>query len=410
MKKRVITFSTIAMVTLGGMFTTDTVSAEKSLGDVKEERKEIKSQLSKAESEIADILYEIKDLNKEIIDLESVLKENEKQLDGIEDKIKEYNKEIDKIEKRIEERNEILKKRIAAYQENGGNPTFMDVLLGSENFSELFSKSEAASTIAEADQELMLAQEKDMELVEEKKDEQEENKDKLEEVKFIKEEQINETEKKKESVKKKEDKVKKEMASLKSEDTELASLEKEIRDEIAEMSSSNENTSTPETTEVASESTSTDSNSNSNSSNSNSGSKEKSETKSSKVEYTGGGGSAISAGKQFIGNSTYLLGARNPDSGQFDCSGFVQWAYKQEGVNLPGHTGAQASAGSKISYGEAKSGDLVFFDTYKKDGHVGIYLGGGKFLGSQSSTGVAIADMNSGYWKQHFSGHVRRIK
>jgi soluble lytic murein transglycosylase-like protein len=54
-------------------------------------------------------------------------------------------------------------------------------------------------------------------------------------------------------------------------------------------------------------------------------------------------------------------------------------------------------------------GDVVFFDTYKKNGHVGIYLGNGKFMGSQSATGVAIADMNSGYWKQHFSGTVRRI-
>jgi cell wall-associated NlpC family hydrolase len=37
-------------------------------------------------------------------------------------------------------------------------------------------------------------------------------------------------------------------------------------------------------------------------------------------------------------------------------------------------------------------GDLVFFNTYKKDGHVGIYIGNGKFIGSQSSTGVEIAE------------------
>jgi cell wall-associated NlpC family hydrolase len=56
-----------------------------------------------------------------------------------------------------------------------------------------------------------------------------------------------------------------------------------------------------------------------------------------------------------------------------------------------------------------KPGDLVFFDTYKKDGHVGIYVGGGQFIGAQSSTGVAIANMSSGYWADHFSGHVVRI-
>jgi len=51
---------------------------------------------------------------------------------------------------------------------------------------------------------------------------------------------------------------------------------------------------------------------------------------------------------------------------------------------------------------------MVFFNTYKTNGHVGIYLGGGRFLGAQDS-GLDVADMNSGYWKNHFTGHVRRI-
>jgi hypothetical protein len=54
-------------------------------------------------------------------------------------------------------------------------------------------------------------------------------------------------------------------------------------------------------------------------------------------------------------------------------------------------------------------GDIVFFDTYKKNGHVGIYVGNGKFIGSQSKTGVAIADMSSGYFKKKFNGVVRRV-
>ncbi len=49
-----------------------------------------------------------------------------------------------------------------------------------------------------------------------------------------------------------------------------------------------------------------------------------------------------------------------------------------------------------------RPGDMVFFNTYKTDGHVGIYLGGGKFIGSQSSTGVAVANMSSGYWADTF--------
>ncbi|MYL59432.1 peptidase, partial [Virgibacillus halodenitrificans] len=69
-----------------------------------------------------------------------------------------------------------------------------------------------------------------------------------------------------------------------------------------------------------------------------------------------------------------------------------------------------SGVGSKVSYSNAQPGDLVFFNTYKTNGHVGIYLGGGRFIGSQSSTGVAVANMNSGYWNQKFSGHVRRVR
>ncbi|MDF2856775.1 MAG: peptidase, partial [Neobacillus sp.] len=65
--------------------------------------------------------------------------------------------------------------------------------------------------------------------------------------------------------------------------------------------------------------------------------------------------------------------------------------------------------GTPVSVSQMQPGDIVFFDTYKKDGHVGIYVGGGKFIGSQSNTGVAIADMSSGYWEKRFNGRVNRI-
>src|SRR5699024_8103108 len=139
------------------------------------------------------------------------------------------------------------------------------------------------------------------------------------------------------------------------------------------------------------------------------GSKESS-PKVQSVAYNGTGGSALAAGAHYIGKSRYAFGVKNPSSGLFDCSGFVQWAYEQEGINLPRSTSGMASAGRAISPSEMQPGDLVFFNTYKTNGHVGIYAGNGRFLGSQNSTGVAYANMNSGYWKNTFSGHVRRIK
>jgi peptidoglycan DL-endopeptidase CwlO len=133
----------------------------------------------------------------------------------------------------------------------------------------------------------------------------------------------------------------------------------------------------------------------------------------SKTIGTGSVKQIITAGYQYIGNSVYVFGGgRNKKdiaNGRFDCSSFVQWAYRQAGIEVGSTTDTLKKDGHQVSTSELRPGDLVFFDTYKKDGHVGIYLGGGKFIGSQSSTGVAIANMNSGYYQKKFSGHVRRI-
>lgn len=138
-----------------------------------------------------------------------------------------------------------------------------------------------------------------------------------------------------------------------------------------------------------------------------------------KQEGQGGTRSIVAqVGMKWIKNSVYVFGGgRNEydiQRGRFDCSSFVHWAFKQAGVNL-GNLGTVSTntlkvLGNKIPLSDAQPGDIIFFDTYKKDGHVGIWLGNGKWIGCQSSTGVAIVDLNSNsYWKSHFSGHVRRI-
>src|SRR5690625_4807822 len=102
-----------------------------------------------------------------------------------------------------------------------------------------------------------------------------------------------------------------------------------------------------------------------------------------------------------------LWGGKNRSG--FDCSGVVSWAYGQAGKSIPSHTGALLNTGTAVNYSQAQAGDLVFFTIPGGAAHVGIYVGGGQFIGSQSSTGVAFANMSSGYWKDAFNGNVRRI-
>jgi hypothetical protein len=125
----------------------------------------------------------------------------------------------------------------------------------------------------------------------------------------------------------------------------------------------------------------------------------------------------VDVGKKWIGKSVYVFGGGRNQSdisrGRFDCSSFVHWAFAQVGVDLGPLSSTSTDTlkylGKPISPNEMKPGDLVFFDTYKRDGHVGIYAGDGKFIGAQTNSGVAIADMTKGYWKEKFNGHVIRI-
>lgn len=136
-----------------------------------------------------------------------------------------------------------------------------------------------------------------------------------------------------------------------------------------------------------------------------------------KKSFSYSGIEVIEVSKRFINNSVYVFGGgRNVtdiENGIFDCSSFVHWAFSQVGKDLGNRTSVTTDTlkvqGNSVSVNDMQQGDLVFFDTYKKDGHVGIYIGNGKFIGAQSTTGVAIADMSKGYWKEKFNGRVKRL-
>ena len=106
----------------------------------------------------------------------------------------------------------------------------------------------------------------------------------------------------------------------------------------------------------------------------------------------------------------YQRGGSTADSG-FDCSGFVRSVYKQSiGLLLPRKAEEQASATHHIAKSELKPGDLVFFNTMRRAfSHVGIYVGGGKFIHSPRPGGeVRVDNMGQSYWQQRFDG-ARRV-
>lgn len=88
----------------------------------------------------------------------------------------------------------------------------------------------------------------------------------------------------------------------------------------------------------------------------------------------------------------YVYGGTSPRNG-FDCSGFTRFVYAHFGIVLPHYSGAQFSMGRRISERGLRPGDLVFFDRL---GHVGIYIGSGRFIHApHTGTRVSIDTLSS---------------
>ncbi|WP_096200883.1 C40 family peptidase [Bacillus sp. FJAT-45350] len=102
--------------------------------------------------------------------------------------------------------------------------------------------------------------------------------------------------------------------------------------------------------------------------------------------------------------SPYRWGGTSPSG--FDCSGFLQYVFKEHGKSVPRKVSDIWKTAGSVS--SLKKGDLVFFSTYKLGpSHVGIYLGNQTFIHSGSSTGVTISNMDSSYWGPRFIGAKR---
>src|SRR5699024_9763985 len=91
----------------------------------------------------------------------------------------------------------------------------------------------------------------------------------------------------------------------------------------------------------------------------------------------------------------------------YDCSGLVQAAWAQAGVNLPRTTYDQVNAGTRVSRDQVRPGDLLFFYSESAPSHVGIYSGNGSMIhGSNPSKPLEEVSL-AAYWDSVFTGAVR---
>ncbi len=107
----------------------------------------------------------------------------------------------------------------------------------------------------------------------------------------------------------------------------------------------------------------------------------------------------------FLG-APYRLGGSSVTG--IDCSAFVKKIYQFFNISLPRTAFEQSHVGLRVARGELVEGDLLFFNTRRKLGHVGIYIGNNKFVHASSrKRGVRIDSLNTPYFDRRFVRAIR---
>ncbi|MCM1150057.1 MAG: NlpC/P60 family protein [Butyricicoccus sp.] len=117
----------------------------------------------------------------------------------------------------------------------------------------------------------------------------------------------------------------------------------------------------------------------------------------------------VATAKEYLGYR-YVWGGMSPAG--FDCSGFVNYVYKQHGYSM--NRVAQSiysNDGVNVEKDSLQPGDLVFFGySGTSVTHVGLYIGDGQMIhASTYNTGVIISDLSDSYYTRMYVGAKRII-
>ncbi|MEW1718479.1 C40 family peptidase [Streptomyces sp. NPDC093109] len=173
-------------------------------------------------------------------------------------------------------------------------------------------------------------------------------------------------------------------------EAEKKKAEAEARAEAARVAEAERASRTAERTVLTASSSNTGSGSNSGSS---TGSSTATSTTSTVTSQATGSAAAVVAFVQSHVGDAYIMGSTGPNA--WDCSGLVQAAYNQIGVNLPRVSQDQSTAGTQVSLSNLQPGDILYWGGAGSAYHTAIYIGDGQFIGAQNpSKGVVQASLD----------------
>ena len=124
------------------------------------------------------------------------------------------------------------------------------------------------------------------------------------------------------------------------------------------------------------------------------------------------GENIVKTARRFLG-VPYMWGGTSIK--EVDCSGFTSSVFFMNGILLPRNASQQARAGVDIGMDTLEPGDLLFFGTPATDdkparvNHVGIYIGGGRFIHASQLVRISSLDPSEADYYERKPLFARRI-
>ncbi|MDQ0231483.1 murein hydrolase activator EnvC family protein [Metabacillus malikii] len=141
--------------------------------EIQEKQSDVTESIDQKENEITSLEKEKSKLNEDIAtidaqvsDTSAKIREKKANIEDTNKNIEKKKAEIETIKERIAERNKLLEDRARSLQETGGMISYLEVLLGAQNFGDFVGRVNAVSAIVEADRDILKAHEDDKTLLE----------------------------------------------------------------------------------------------------------------------------------------------------------------------------------------------------------------------------------------------------
>ena len=150
MNKKII--SIVAIISLLLAYTNTCIAS--SISELNEQKQQAENEKDKVTEQRESAEDELDNINAQIASIESELFTLQTQLDELNSSISQKEQEITEKQAELDHKEELLKTRMVAMYK-GGETTYLDVLLGSSNYIEMYTKYNAIQTIAEKDTELI---------------------------------------------------------------------------------------------------------------------------------------------------------------------------------------------------------------------------------------------------------------